>query len=156
MLNSIEEHITILIYRSTNIFFCLYRPVAAGHFGPSSSGGLVALPLGALRLGAFFLRISFSDLKDVSSCVGRLKRVLFACSEKGVCRQHRSSPLCTSCIYRLCTTEKAYIEEDGPKCPAATKKMYVDLYIKIIYICIYIYIYILFFSAFLLRHAFFK
>ena len=36
------------------------------------------------RLKHFFLRISFSDLKgDVSSCVGRLKRVLFACSEKG-------------------------------------------------------------------------
>ena len=59
--------------RSILQFFCLYRPVAAGHFGPSSSGGLGAPPL-----GAFFLRISFSDLKgDVSSCVGRLKRVLF-------------------------------------------------------------------------------
>ena len=39
MLNSIEEHITILIYRPTYIF-CFYRPVAAGHFRPSSSGGL--------------------------------------------------------------------------------------------------------------------
>ena len=54
------------------------------------------------RLKLFFLRISFSDLKgDVSSCVGRFKRVLFACSEKGGCRQYRPSPLCTSCIYRL-------------------------------------------------------
>ena len=50
------------------MYFCLYRPVTSGHFGPSSSGGLGALPLGALRLvalrhgalplGAFFLRIS--------------------------------------------------------------------------------------------------
>ena len=36
MLNSIEEHITILIYRSTYIF-CLYRPVTGGYFGPSTS-----------------------------------------------------------------------------------------------------------------------
>ena len=41
-----EEHITILI--STYILCnCLYKPVAGGHFGPSSSGGLGALPLGA-------------------------------------------------------------------------------------------------------------
>ena len=75
---------TSLIYnnRSTYIF-CLYRPVAAGHFRPSSSGGLGALPLGALPLGSFFF-LRISDLKDVFSCVGRLKRVLFACSEKGV------------------------------------------------------------------------
>ena len=51
MLNSIEEHITIL---ASTYIFCLYRPVAGGHFGPSSSGGLGALPLGALPLGAFF------------------------------------------------------------------------------------------------------
>ena len=44
----------ILIYRPTYIF-CLYRPVAAGHFRPSSSGCLGALPLGALRLGALRL-----------------------------------------------------------------------------------------------------
>ena len=200
MLNSIEEHITILIYRSTYIF-CLYRPVTGGHVGSSSSGGLGALPLGALPLGAlplgalrigalplgalrigalrigalplgalplgalrigalplgalplgalplgalrigalplgalplgalrigalplgalplgalrigalppgaFFLRIS--DLKaDVFSCVDRLKRVLFACSEKGVCRQYRPSPLCKSCIYRLLSSMAA-------------------------------------------------
>ena len=56
MLNSIEEHITIIDLRT---FFCLYRPVAAGHFGPSSSGGLGALPLGALRLGALPLGAFF-------------------------------------------------------------------------------------------------
>ena len=99
--------------------FCLYRPVAAGHFGPSSSGGLGALPLGALRLGAlaletFFLRISFSDLKgDVSSCVGRLKIVLFACSEKGGCSQYRTSPLCTSCIYRLLACMAVLFQESS-------------------------------------------
>ena len=54
------------------------------------------------RLKLVLLRILFSDLKgDVFSCVGRLKIVLFACSEKGGCRQYRPSPMCTSCIYRL-------------------------------------------------------
>ena len=112
MLNSIEEHITILIYRSTYIF-CLHRPVAGGHFGPSSSGGLGALPLGALRLELSFLRIS--DFIDVFSRVGRLKRVLFACSEKGMCRQHRSrpSPLCTSCIYRLLASRAVLFQESS-------------------------------------------
>ena len=75
MLNNTEEH---NYYNFNNIdlrtFFCLYRPVTGGHFGPSSSGGLGALPLEAF----FFLRIS--DLIDVFSCVGRLKRVLFTCS----------------------------------------------------------------------------
>ena len=52
MLNSIEEHITIL---ASTYIFCLYRPVAGGHFGPSSSGGLGALPFGALPLGALRL-----------------------------------------------------------------------------------------------------
>ena len=131
MLNSIEEHITILIYRSTYIF-CLYRPVTRGHVCPSSSGGLGALPLGALRLGAlplgalplgalrldalpfgaFFLRIS-DLIGDVFSCVGRLKRVLFACSEKGVCRQYRPSPLCASCIYWLLASMAVLFQESS-------------------------------------------
>ena len=39
----------ILISRSTYIILCncLYKLVTGGHFGPSSSGGLGALPLGA-------------------------------------------------------------------------------------------------------------
>ena len=39
---------TILIFRSTYIFFCHYRPVAAAHFGPSSSEGLGAILLSTL------------------------------------------------------------------------------------------------------------
>ena len=59
-----------------------------------------------------FFRIS--DLKgDVFSDVGRLKRVLFACSEKGVCRQYRPSPLCTSCIYRLLPSTAVLSQESS-------------------------------------------
>ena len=93
MLNSIEEHIKILIYRSTYIFFASTGLLQAD---------ILVRPLQEVlvhcRLKIFFLRIS--DFKgDVSSCVGRLKSVLFAWSEKGVCRQYRPSPLCASCIY---------------------------------------------------------
>ena len=96
------------------------------------------------RLKLLFLRISFSDLKgDVSSCVGRLKRVPFACSEKDGCRQYRPSPSLSEHIWKLkenntdhtvtwkileetqpytpitgkctfCTTEKAYIAYNLP------------------------------------------
>ena len=40
-------------------------PVTGGHFGPSSSGGIGALRLGALPLGAFF---SSSDFRFDSRC----------------------------------------------------------------------------------------
>ena len=64
------------------------------------------------RLELFFLRIS--DLKgDVSTCVGRLKRVLFACSEKGVSRQYRPSPLCISSIYRLLASLAVLFQESS-------------------------------------------
>ena len=70
------------------------------------------LPLGALPLGSFFLRIS--DLIGyVFSCVGRLKRVLFPCSEKGVCRQYRPFPLCISCIYRLLASMAVLFQESS-------------------------------------------
>ena len=49
---NIEEHVTILVSRSAHIL-CLYRPVAGGHFGPSFSGGLGALPLGAFFFFGF-------------------------------------------------------------------------------------------------------
>ena len=54
--------------------------------------GLVHCGLVHCRLEHFFLRIS-DLIGDVFYCVGRLKRVLFVCSEKGVCRQYRPSPL---------------------------------------------------------------
>ena len=60
----------------------------------------------------FFLRIS-DLIGDVSSCMGRLKRVLFACSEKGVSRQYRSSPLCTSCIYQLLASMAVLFQESS-------------------------------------------
>ena len=60
----------------------------------------------------FFLRIS-DLIGDVFSCASRLKRVLFACSEKGVCRQYRPSPLCTSCIYRLLASMAVLFQESS-------------------------------------------
>ena len=98
---------TILISRSTYIFCnCLYKLAMGGHFGPSSSGGL-----GALTLRAFF-RISYLT-GDVFSCVGKSRRVLFACSEKGVCRQYRPSPLCISCIYWLLVSMAVLFQESA-------------------------------------------
>ena len=107
MPNNKEEHITTLI--STYILCsCLCKPVTGGHFGPSSPGGLGALSPGAASL------FRISDLiGDVFSCVGRLRRVLFACSEKGVCRQYRPSPLCISCIYRLLTSMAVLFQESS-------------------------------------------
>ena len=44
------------------------------------------------------LLVRVSDLIiGIPPCVGRLKRVLCACSEKGVCRQYRPSPFCITC-----------------------------------------------------------
>ena len=63
------------------------------------------------RLELFFLRIS--DSIDVFSCVGRLKRVLFASSEKGVCRQYRPSPWCIRCIYRLLASMALLFQESS-------------------------------------------
>ena len=109
MLNNIEEHIAILISRSKNISCnCLYKPVTSGHFGPSTSGGIGALPLGAF----FFLRI-LDLIGDVFFCMGRLRRVLFACSEKGLCRQYRPSPLCISCICRLSASMAVPFQESS-------------------------------------------
>ena len=73
---------------------------------PSSSGDL-----GALQLRACF---KVSDLiGDVFSCVGRLRRVLCACSEKGMCRQYRPSPLCIRCIYRLLASMAVLFQESS-------------------------------------------
>ena len=58
--------------------------------------------------------VSVSDFKgDVFSCVGRLRRVLCACSEKGVCRQYRPSPLCISCIYLLLASMAVLFQESS-------------------------------------------
>ena len=56
-----------------------------------------------------------SGLRDVLSCVGRLSmsRVLCACSEKGVCRQCRPSPLCISRIYRLLASMAVLFQESS-------------------------------------------
>ena len=64
------------------------------------------------RFELFFLRIS-DLIGDVFSCVGRLKRVFFACSGKGVCRQYRPSPLCISCIYRLLASMAVLFQESS-------------------------------------------
>ena len=99
----------MLIYRPTYIFFCF---ASTGLLQPDIfvrplqevlvHCRLVRCDLVHCRLKLFFLRMSFPDLKgDVFPCVGRLKRVLFACSEKEGCRQYRPSHSCTSCIYRL-------------------------------------------------------
>ena len=48
------------------------------------------------------LLVRVSDLTvGVFSCLGRLRGVLCACSEKGLRRQYEPSPLCISCIYRF-------------------------------------------------------
>ena len=60
----------------------------------------------------FFLQIS-DLIGDVFSCVGRLKRVLFACSEKGVCRQYKPTPLCISCIYRSLASMALIFQESS-------------------------------------------
>ena len=116
MLNSIEEHnynfnIDLrTFFASTgllqaDILVCPLREVLV-------HCRLVHCGLVHCRLELFFLRIS--DLKgDVSSCVGRLKRVLFACPEKGLCRQYRPSPLCTSCIYRLLASMAVLFQESS-------------------------------------------
>ena len=49
---------------------------------------------------SFLVRVS-DFIVGIFSCVDRLRRVLCACSEKGVCRQYGLSPLCISCIYQL-------------------------------------------------------
>ena len=114
MLNSIEEHITILIYRPTYIFFTSSGLLRPDILVRPLQGFLVHCGLVHCRLKLFFLRISFSDLKvDVSSCVGRLERVLLACLEKVGCRQYRPSPLCTSCIYRLLACMAVLFQESS-------------------------------------------
>ena len=118
MFNSIEEHITIIDLRT--FFFAstgllrtdiLVRPLQE----VLVHCRLVHCGLVHCRLELFFfLPNSFSDLKgDVSSCVDRLKRVLFACSEKGGFRQYRPSLLCTSCIYRLLTCMAVLFQESS-------------------------------------------
>ena len=82
-----------LTYRPTYIF-CLYRPVAAGHFRPSSSGGLGALPLGALRLGALSLETFFS-----SDFIFRFERRCFL-----LCGQVEKSSLLVICSSILLST----------------------------------------------------
>ena len=74
---------------------CLYSSVTGGHF--------TAVFLGrSWCTASASLLVRVSDLiVDIFFCVGRLRRVLCACSEKGVCRQYGPSPLCMSCIYRL-------------------------------------------------------
>ena len=54
--NIIYIYIYIYIYNIMYIYIhiYIYIYVTGGHFGPSSSGGLGALPLVALPLGAFF------------------------------------------------------------------------------------------------------
>ena len=60
------------------------------------------------------LLVRVSDLIiGIFSCVGRLRRVLCACSEKGVCRQYGPSPLCISCIYQLLASMAVLFRESS-------------------------------------------
>ena len=64
------------------------------------------------RLELFFSSDFRFDRRCFHLC-GRLKRVLFAFSEKGVCRQYRPSPLCISCIYQLLASMALLIQESS-------------------------------------------
>ena len=53
------------------------------------------------------------DSRCFFPCVGRLKRVLCACSEKNVCGYYGPSPLCISCVYRLLASMAVVFRESS-------------------------------------------
>ena len=60
------------------------------------------------------LLVWVSDLIiGIFSCMGRLRRLLCACLEKGMCRQHGPSPLCISCIYQLLASMAVLFRESS-------------------------------------------
>ena len=118
MLNSIEEHITILIYRFTYIYLplkaCCGRTFWSVLFRRSWCTAVWCTTAWCIAAWSFFS----ADFRFERRCFllcGQIEKrtVLFACSEKGVCRQYRPSPLCTSCIYRLLASMSVLFQESS-------------------------------------------
>ena len=86
---------------------CLCSSVTGGHFTAVLIGRSWCTAAASLLVRVLDLIIG------ISSYVGRLRRVICACSEKGVCRQYEPSPLCTSCIYRLLASMAVLFRESS-------------------------------------------